>query len=71
MIQTGIRRIPDTSAVGNRDGESAAGSNLSRLAVHLWTLLHAQALLRGTIGAPGGAPCIEDDRPRLAARRQC
>lgn len=67
MIETGIRRVPDAIAV--RNGESAAGRSMSRLALRLWTLLHAQALLRGTIGAPGGASCVEDDRQRLAARR--
>ncbi len=66
MIETGIWRAPH--AVG--DGLSAADSSKSRLAVRLWTLLHAQALLRGTIGGAGGASCVEDDRRRLAARRE-
>jgi len=66
MIETGIRQVPDAIAVG--DGASAAASSMSRLAVRLWTLLHAQALLRGTIGGAGGASCIEDDHRRLAAR---
>jgi hypothetical protein len=67
MIETGIRRAPDAIAAG--DGASAADSSMSRLAVRLWTLLHAQALLRGTIGGAGGALYIEDDHRRLAARR--
>lgn len=68
MIETGIRRAPDAIAAG--DGAIVAGGSQSRLAVRLWTLLHAQALLRGMIGGPSGASCIEDDRRRLAARRE-
>jgi hypothetical protein len=52
------------------DGVPAAGRSTSRLAVRLWTLLHAQPLLRGTIGGAGGASHAEDDRQRLAARRE-
>jgi len=66
MIETRIRKVPVAIAVD--DGASAAGSGMSRLAVRLWTLLHAQALLRGTIGGAGSASCMEDDRRRLAAR---
>jgi hypothetical protein len=33
-------------------------------------LLNAQALLSGTAGIPGGIIPIEDDRRRLAARRE-
>jgi len=66
MIETEIWQAPDAIAVG--DGASAADSSTSRLAMRLWVLLHAQALLRGTIGGAGGASDIEDDRRRLAAR---
>ena len=66
MIETRIWKAPDAIAVG--DGASAADSSMSRLAVRLWTLLHAQALLRGTIGGASSASCMEDDRRRLAAR---
>jgi hypothetical protein len=68
MIDTGIWRARHAIAVG--DGASAADSSKSRLAVRLWTLLHAQPLLRGTIGGAGGASYVEDDRQRLAARRE-
>jgi hypothetical protein len=37
--------------------------------MRLWTLLHAPALLRGTIGGASSALTAEDDRWRLAARR--
>jgi len=74
MIDTGIRRARHAIAVGDgasaADGASGADSSKRRLAVRLWTLLHAQALLRGTIGGVGGAPYVEDDRQRLAARRE-
>ena len=66
MIGTGIR--PARHAAGAAD-TNAAGRSKSRLAMRLWTLLHAQALLRGTIGGAGSALNAEDDRWRLAARR--
>jgi hypothetical protein len=68
MIETGIRPAPDAIAVG--DGASAADSSMSRLAMRLWALLHAQALLRGTIGGAGDASFVEDDSRRMAARRE-
>jgi hypothetical protein len=67
MTETGIWRAPRSIGVG--DGASTAGSK-SRLTVRLWTLLHAQALLQGTIGDAGGASYVEDDRRRLAAHRE-
>jgi hypothetical protein len=66
MTETGIWRASRSIGVG--DGASTAGSN-SRLTVRLWMLLHAQALLQGTIGGAGGASYVEDDRRRLAAHR--
>ena len=68
MIETGIR--PAGQAVGTVDGANAADRNKSRLAMRLWTLLHAQALLQGTIGGAGDALNAEDDRWRLAAHRE-
>jgi hypothetical protein len=68
MIETGIR--PARHALAAGDGANAAGSSKGRLAMRLWTLLHARALLEGTIGAPGGALNAEDDRWRLAAHRE-
>jgi hypothetical protein len=70
MIETGVR--PARHAIGagdgaNGDGANAIDSSKSRLAMRLWTLLHAQALLRGAIGGAGGALNAEDDRWRLAA----
>jgi hypothetical protein len=66
MIETEIP--PARHALAAGDGATAAHSSNSRLATRLWTLLHAQALLRGTIGGAGGALNAEDDRWRLAAR---
>ena len=68
MTETGIRPARHVLAAG--DGANAAGSSVtskSRLAKRLWTLLHAQALLQGTIGGAGGAVNAEDDHWRLAA----
>jgi hypothetical protein len=66
MTETGIR--PTRHAAGAADTD-AAGRSKSRLAMRLWTLLHAQALLRGSIGGAGDALNAEDDHWRLAARR--
>jgi hypothetical protein len=68
MIETGIPPVRDALAAGDR--ANAADSSKYRLAVRLWTLLHAQALLEGTIGGAGGALNAEDDRWRLAAQRK-
>jgi hypothetical protein len=67
MIETGFR--PARHAVGAVD-TNAAGKSKSRLAMRLWTLLHAQALLAGSIGGAGCALTAEDDRWRLAAHRE-
>ena len=67
MTETGTWRAPPSIGVG--DGASTADSK-SRVTVRLWTLLHAQALLRGTIGGAGGASLVEDDRRRLATHRE-
>ena len=50
-------------AVGGQGGRGR------RVAVQLWSLLHAQALLDGTARGAGDVTAIEDDRQRLAARR--
>jgi hypothetical protein len=68
MTETEIRPARHALAVG--DGANAADSSQSRLAMRLWTLLHAQALLRGTIGGADGALNPEDDRWRLAAHQE-
>jgi hypothetical protein len=66
MIETEFR--PARHALAAGDGAAASGKG--RLAMRLWTLLHAQALLRGAIGGAAGALNAEDDRWRLAAHRQ-
>jgi len=68
MIETGVRPASQTVAAG--DGANAAGSGKGRLAMRLWTLLHAQALLRGAIGGTDGVLTAEDDRWRLAGHRE-
>jgi len=65
MTETGLRPAWHTFAAS--EGANATDSN-GRLAMRLWTLLHAQALLRGTIGGSAGGLNAEDDRWRLAAR---
>ena len=68
MIETGIR--PARHALAAGDGANAADSGKSRLAMRLWALLHAPALLRGTIGGAGSALNAEDDHWRLANHRE-
>lgn len=68
MTETVLRRARHAPAGG--DGANAADSSKSRLAMRLWTLLHAQALLQGAIGGAGGVLNAEDDRWRLAAHRE-
>ena len=67
MIETGLRPAQHARAAGG--GAAAAGRGKSRLGTRLWALLHAQALLRGTISGAGGAWDAEDDRRRLGTRR--
>ena len=68
MIGTGISLTRPSMAGGA--GGGSAGRSRNRLAVRIYALLHAQALLCGTVGGPGGALYVEDDRRRLAARRE-
>jgi hypothetical protein len=65
MTATELR--PARHALAASDCANAAVSK-GRLAMRLWTLLHAQALLRGAIGGAAGGLPAEDDRWRLAAR---
>lgn len=67
MIET--RTGPARRAAG-AGGPDAADASTNRLAMRLWTLLHAQALLRGPAGGAGDVLTAEDDRWRLAARRE-
>jgi hypothetical protein len=65
------RRAPQGPAAGDRAPAPAGRRRRSRRARHrLWAVLNAQALLNGTAGTPGGVLPAEDDRRRLAARRE-
>jgi hypothetical protein len=68
MIETGLQPVRRARAAS--DGANVAGRSTSRLAMRLWALLHAQALLEGTIGGAGRAVNAEDDRWRLAGHRK-
>jgi hypothetical protein len=52
-----------TAASGGRGRGHRAGTGL-------FALLNAQALLKGPSGASSDAAAIEDDRRRMAARRE-
>ena len=58
---------------GGRGRHGRPGGRGRRVAVQLWSLLHAQALFDGTARGPGDVAAIvtaiEDDRQRLTARR--
>ena len=70
MSETQALRVSPARTAGAAGGRGGRGR---LVAVGLWGLLHAQALLDGTARGPGDiaavATAIEDDRQRLAARR--
>lgn len=68
MTQTRIWPGARALAAGDRT-PAIRDSGDHRTVLRLWTLLHAQALLQGTIGGRHSAAFIEDDRRRLAASR--
>jgi hypothetical protein len=67
MTETELR--PARHALAAGDGANAAAAGKSRLAMRLWTLIHAEALLRGALDGAGGVLNVEDDRWRLARRQ--
>jgi hypothetical protein len=66
QIWRGSRVSPDD---GRASPPGSGRSRGHRARSRLWALLHAQALLNGRAGTPGGVDLIEDDRRRMAARR--
>jgi hypothetical protein len=71
MPETRIWLASWTPAAGDRAPPAGGRPRRSRrAALRLWTLVHAQALLRGPAGGTGDVTFIEDDHRRLAARRQ-
>lgn len=57
------------AADGPASTASGRGSRSHRAGLRLRTLLNAQGLLNGTAGPLEGVAFIEDDRWRMAARR--
>jgi len=71
MIDTRIWRASRTRAAEGRTSlASGRGDPGRRAGRRLWTLLNAQALIHGTTGGPDDVTVMEDDRRRLAARRE-
>jgi len=71
MAGTRIWQASRIPAAADRTSPARGRPRRSRRALlRLWTLLHAQALLDGTIGGTEDVAFIEDDRRRLGARRQ-
>jgi hypothetical protein len=69
MAETQIWRAARIRAA---DGRASTASRPShRAGLRLWTFLNAQTLLNGPAGTPDGVVAVvEDDRRRLAARRE-
>ena len=71
MIGTQVREAtPVRTTVAPAAVAGSRGRRGHELGRRLWSLLHAQALLNGTAGGPGNVAFAEDDRRRLAARRE-
>jgi len=50
--------------------DPVAGGHLGRgIGRQLWTLLHAQSLIRGTAGSRDDVALVEDDHRRMSAWR--
>jgi hypothetical protein len=62
--------VAPASAVAAPATARSRGRRGHELGRRLWSLLHAQALLNGTAAGPGDVGFAEDDRRRLAARRE-
>jgi hypothetical protein len=67
MSETGTWQGIRVLAAGER-GRVGQSCGARRARLGLWTLLHAHALLAGTIGGTDGVAFIEDDRRRLTGR---
>jgi hypothetical protein len=59
------------AADGRAPTASGRSSRSHRAGLRLWTFLNAQALLNGRAATPDGVVAVvEDDRRRMAARRE-
>jgi hypothetical protein len=74
MAETRIWRVSLIDGTRAVDGAAARagrpGRRSHRRGVRLWALLNAQAVMHGRTGGPHDVSVIEDDRQRLAARRE-
>lgn len=73
MITTDAGRSPRSpaacrAATGTGSGLRRSRRLAGRAGARLWALLHAQALISGTVAGPSEVSFVEDDRRRLAAR---
>jgi len=62
---SGLRRVHGETAKA-----SSGPGRRQRIGARLWALLHAPALLTGAASGPHDPGYVEDDRQRLAARRE-
>ena len=70
MIETQARRAFRTRAADSQRSRASDGCGSRGAALRLWVLVIAQALIHGTVGGPDDVIGIEDNRRRLAARRE-
>jgi hypothetical protein len=71
MVDTQAWQASRTRAADSRTATaSGGGGRTRRRSPRLWVLLNAQALIRGPFESSGDVTFIEDDRRRLAGRRQ-
>jgi hypothetical protein len=69
MNGTGTWQGARVLAAGDR-GCVGRSRGARRARAGLWTLVHAHALLEGTVGGTDSVAFIEDDRQRLAGRQR-
>ena len=64
-----ITQIWTGTRVRAADGREPAAGGGRRAGRQLWTLLHAQGLIKGTAGSRDVVTFVEDDRRRMSGPR--
>jgi hypothetical protein len=70
MIEIPTRQAFQAHAADRAASRATGGCGSRGAALRLWVLVSAQALIDGTVRGPDDVIGIEDDRRRLAARRE-
>jgi len=69
MAITQIWRDSRVLTAEGREPVAGGGGSGRRAGRQLWTLLHAQGLIKGTAGSRDDVAFVEDDRRRMAGWR--